>query len=124
MYMRGIGVLSEPLAQELAILAARSDIGATAGFAAQLMATDLRPNLAAIKVPVVSISPFNAPDFARIGVDEAGKANYYRALMTGIDDLEVVSIAPARHFVMFDQPERFATVLDQVLTNMFESGGN
>jgi pimeloyl-ACP methyl ester carboxylesterase len=121
MYMRNIGVLSDPLATELAALAARSDIGATADFAAQLMATDLRPKLAAITVPVVEISPFNAPDFARMGIDEAGKTGYYRMLLNGIGKLDVVSIAPARHFVMFDQPEKFAAALDLALANMVES---
>jgi pimeloyl-ACP methyl ester carboxylesterase len=121
MYMRSIGVLDEKLADELAALAARSDIGATADFAAQIMALDLRPQLPAIKVPVVSVSPFNAPDFARIGVDEAGKTAYYRSLLTGIEKLDVMSISPARHFVMFDQPEKFAAALDQALANMVES---
>lgn len=121
MYMRSIGVLSEAAADELATLASRSDIGATADFAAQLMAIDLRPKLARIGVPVVEISPFNPPDFARIGVDEAGKTGYYRTLLNGTPRLEVVSIAPARHFVMFDQPEKFAVALDQALATMFES---
>ena len=121
MYMRNIGVLSEPLALELADLSARSDVAASADFAAQLMAMDLRPELAAIRVPVVEISPFNAPDFARIGVDEAGKTGYYRMLLGGIEKLEVVSIAPARHFVMFDQPEKFAEALDRALANMIGS---
>lgn len=120
-YMRSIGVLGESLALELAELAARSDVGATADFAAQIMAMDLRPKLSSINAPVVEISPFNAPDFARIGVDEAGKSGYYRALLGGIEKLEVVSIAPARHFVMFDQPEKFAEALDRALANMFES---
>jgi pimeloyl-ACP methyl ester carboxylesterase len=121
MYMRNIGVLGEPLALELAALAARSDIGATADFAAQLMAMDLRPRLPGISVPVVEISPFNAPDFARMGIDEAGKTGYYRMLLGGVKQLEVVSIAPARHFVMFDQPQKFAAALDRALANMFES---
>lgn len=122
MYMRNIGVLAEPLATDLAALAARSDIGATADFAAQLMATDLRPKLAAITVPVVEISPFNAPDFAHMGIDEAGKTGYYRMLLNGVAKLDVVSISPARHFVMFDQPEKFAAALDQALASMFEAG--
>ncbi|HUQ08776.1 MAG TPA: alpha/beta hydrolase [Steroidobacteraceae bacterium] len=121
MYMRTIGVLSEPLALELAALAARSDIGATADFAAQLMALDLRPELSSINVPVVEISPFNAPDFTRMGIDEGGKTNYYRSLLGGVQQLEVVPISPARHFVMFDQPEKFAAALDRALANMFES---
>jgi pimeloyl-ACP methyl ester carboxylesterase len=121
MYMRAIGTTSESVAQELAPLAARSDVGATADFAAQLMALDLRPMLSAIRVPVTVISPFNAPDFARMGMDEAGKTGYYRSLLQGVARLEVVSIAPARHFVMFDQPEKFSAALDQALANMVES---
>ena len=77
------------------------------------MLLDLRPKLAAIKVPVVEISPFNAPDFAAMGVDENRKTDYYRMLLGGIEKLDVVSISPARHFVMFDQPEKFAAALDQ-----------
>jgi pimeloyl-ACP methyl ester carboxylesterase len=42
-------------------------------------------------------------------------------LLAGIDKLEVVSIAGARHFVMFDQPEQFAAALDGALANMVES---
>jgi pimeloyl-ACP methyl ester carboxylesterase len=117
-YMRQIGTLDEARAQQLAAQSARSDVAATADFAAQLMALDLRPKLPAIEVPVVLVSPFHAPDLARIGVDEAGKTGYYRGLMTGVRRLEVVSIAPARHFVMFDQPEKFAQALDQALADM------
>ena len=64
---------------------------------------------------MVEISPFNAPDFAAMGVDEAGKTDYYRMLLAGIEQLDVVSISPARHFVMFDQPEKFAAALDEAL---------
>jgi hypothetical protein len=30
----------------------------------------------------------------------------------------VVSISPARHFVMFDQPEKFAAALDAALAKL------
>ncbi len=46
---------------------------------------------------------------------------YYRMLLAGIEKLDVVSIAPARHFVMFDQPEKFAAALDGALASMVES---
>jgi hypothetical protein len=85
------------------------------------MTADLRPRLPGIKVPVVEVSPFNAPDFAAMGVDEDRKTGYYRMLLNGIEKLEVVSIAPARHFVMFDQPAKFAAALDAALANMVES---
>lgn len=120
-YMARIGVLDEALATRLAERSSRSDMAATGDFMAQALELDLRPKLGDIEVPVVEISPFNAPDFAAMGVDEAGKTAYYRGLLAGVEKLEVVSISPARHFVMFDQPEKFAAALDAALTNMFES---
>jgi pimeloyl-ACP methyl ester carboxylesterase len=119
-YMKQIGSVDEAIAAKLAGFSSKSDIGATADFAAQLMTADLRPGLTGIKVPVVEISPFNAPDFAAMGVDEARKTGYYRMLLPGIEKLEVVSIAGARHFVMFDQPEKFAAALDAALARMVE----
>ncbi|MEO8019820.1 MAG: alpha/beta hydrolase [Pseudomonadota bacterium] len=117
-YMKRIGSVDEAIAMKLAGFSSRSDIGATADFAAQVITADLRPRLTSIKVPVVEISPFNAPDFAVMGVDENGKTGYYRALLTGIEKFDVVSIAGARHFVMFDQPEKFAAALDAALATM------
>jgi len=120
-YMKQIGSVDEAIATRLAELAGRSDISATVDLAAQMMIADLRPKLVNIKVPVVEISPFNAPDFAAMGVDENRKTGYYRMLLAGIGKLDVVSIAAARHFVMFDQPEKFAAALDGALASMVES---
>lgn len=117
-YMKRIGSVDEAIAMKLAASSSRSNIGATADFAAQVMALDLRPRLGAISVPVVEISPFNAPDFAAMGVDEDRKTAYYRMLLAGVAKLEVVSIPRARHFVMFDQPEQFAAALDGALASM------
>jgi pimeloyl-ACP methyl ester carboxylesterase len=120
-YMKQVGSVDEAVAKKLAEFSSRSDRGATADFAAQVMTIDLRPKLVNIKVPVVEISPFSAPDFAAMGVDEARKTAYYRILLAGIGKLNVVSIAAARHFVMFDQPEKFAEALDAALASMVES---
>ena len=120
-YMKQVGSIDEAIASSIAERTSRSDIGATAEFAAQLLLLDLRPQLPAIKVPVVEISPFHAPDFAPINVDEAGKTGYYRGLLAGVAQLDVVSISPARHFVMLDQPEKFAVALDRALETMVES---
>jgi pimeloyl-ACP methyl ester carboxylesterase len=117
-YMRSVGVIDTAMADRLAKLASRSDVGATADFAAQVLLLDLRPKLASIRVPVVAVSPFHAPDLAAMGIDEAGKTQYYRFLLQGVEKLDVVSISPARHFVMFDQPEKFAEALDGALAKM------
>jgi pimeloyl-ACP methyl ester carboxylesterase len=117
-YMRQVGVIDPAMAERLAAWSSRSDARASGEFAAQVLALDLRGRLKDIRVPVVEISPFHAPDFAAMGVDEARKAGYYRLLMPGIENLEVVSISPARHFVMFDQPEKFSAALDAALAKM------
>lgn len=119
-YMRRMGVIAESEADRLAALSSRSDPRATAEFAAQLLLLDLRPRLTSIQVPVIEISPFYAPDFAAMGVDEARKTGYYRMLLQGIGKLDVISVSPARHFVMFDQPEKFAAALDQALAKVVE----
>ena len=121
-YMRQVGVLDAALADRLAVLSSRSDPVAAGEMAGQVFQLDLRPRLKDITVPVVEITPFYAPDLAAFGLDEAGKANYYRGLMQGVANLEVVSVSPARHFVMFDQPEKFAAALDAALAKMLEPG--
>ncbi len=119
-YMGRFGVIDAATARRLAELSGRSDPGATADFAAQLLMLDLRPKLPAISVPVIEISPFHAPDFAAMGVNEDAKTNYYRMLLQGVAKLDVVSVSPARHFVMFDQPEKFAAALDGALAKVVE----
>ncbi len=44
--MKQIGSVDEAIAKKLAEFSSRSDIGATADFAAQVMTADLRPKLA------------------------------------------------------------------------------
>lgn len=120
-YMKRVGAIDEAAARHIAENSSRSDPRAVADFAAQLLLLDLRPKLSGIKVPVVEISPFYEADFARMGVNEDAKTNYYRMLMGGIEKLDVLSVSPARHFVMFDQPEKFAATLDQALAKIYDS---
>jgi pimeloyl-ACP methyl ester carboxylesterase len=115
-YMKAVGVLSEARAVELAARTSRSDPAATAEYMSEDIALDLRPGLASIKVPVLEIAPYNAADFPKtMPMTEAQKTAYYRSLLQGIPTLEVVSIAPSRHFVMVDQPEVFAVTLSRFL---------
>ncbi|HKU88433.1 MAG TPA: alpha/beta hydrolase [Steroidobacteraceae bacterium] len=120
-YMKRVGAIDEATASRIAEYSSRSDPRAVADFAAQLLLLDLRPKLPGIQVPVVEISPFYEADFARIGINEEAKTNYYRMLLGGIEKLDVLSVSPARHFVMFDQPEKFAAALDQALAKIHES---
>ena len=107
-YMRGVGVIDIDRADELAKLSARSDQGAMGEAAAALFAIDMRPGLADIKVPVLLVAPYFEADATQRGLTQDTATGYYASLMAGTPKLKVVSIAPSRHFVMFDQPEKLA----------------
>jgi hypothetical protein len=50
----------------------------------------------------------------------AGAAGALALLTPEISSTAIVSISPARHFVMFDQPEKFSATLDQALVKVYE----
>lgn len=117
-YMRAIGVTDMARADELAKLSSRSDPGTVVNAMAELFALDLRPGLKDIKVPVLLVAPFYEPDGALTGMTREKKIAYYTSLMAGTPKLQVVSIAPARHFVMFDQPQMLADALRAYLKSL------
>jgi pimeloyl-ACP methyl ester carboxylesterase len=119
-YMQRIGVIDPNLAAQYAPMNARSDIAATAEYAAEDMAADYRPLLRQASVPVLEISPYYAPDFSRppLVLSEAQKTAYYESLLAGAPHAKVVSIAPARHFAMLDQPAKFQHELDEYLKTL------
>jgi pimeloyl-ACP methyl ester carboxylesterase len=110
-YMRGVGVTDIGRADDLAQLSARSDPGATLDAVAEILELDLRAGLPAITVPVLLIVPYFEPDSSQKGMTRDMKTAFYSSLMAGTPKLQVVSIAPARHFVMFDQPQILADAL-------------
>lgn len=121
-YMKTMGVLDDKAAHKYGALQARSDQPTVAQYMYEDLTTDLRPQLHRISVPVLEISPYNAPDFKAAAasgrmptMSEKQKTDYYRQLLEGTPELKVVSIAPARHFVMLDQPEKFMTTLESFL---------
>jgi pimeloyl-ACP methyl ester carboxylesterase len=84
-------------------------------YAQAALTLDFRTALAAIRVPVLAIVPYYASDYAAMGISEEAKRAYYASLLRGVARLEVVTIAPARHFAMLDQPEAFTTALRKFL---------
>lgn len=114
-YMRYIGVIDDKLAQRIAALSSKSDPAATADYMGELMSMDIRKDMAAIKVPLVQISPYNAADLASRNIKEEDKRTWYQSLMQGAPQLQVLSINGARHFPMLDQPELFAAALQNYL---------
>jgi len=105
-YMRTIGVLDMGKADALAQLSARSDPAATGQYAADVLNLDLRPGLKDVQAPLLVISPYHDLDAAQQGISESAKADYYKALLEGAPRVQVVSVAPARHFAMIDQTEK------------------
>lgn len=117
-YMRGVGVTDMARADELAKLSARSDPAAMIDAMGELFELDLRPGLKNIKVPVLLVAPYFEPDSAQTGTTREMKTEYYTQLMAGTPKLQVLSIAPARHFVMFDQPQMLADALRAYLKSL------
>jgi pimeloyl-ACP methyl ester carboxylesterase len=99
---------------------ARSDIKATAEYMADDLAFDLRPGLKNANVPILEISPYNAPDFSHppMIMSEAQKTAYYQSLLANAPNAKVMSISPSRHFVMLDQPAKFQQALDNFLKSL------
>ena len=114
------GVLDPIFGKQLAARSGRSDPRSVADYLADDLRADFRPDLGRITVPVLVVSPYNAVDFTYQGqtLTEADKTAYYASLMKGTPKLTVVSISPARHFAMFDQPEQLAARIDAFLATL------
>jgi pimeloyl-ACP methyl ester carboxylesterase len=119
-YMQNVGVLDAQLAARLAPLNARSDVKASAQYMAEVLAFDGRAGLKQANLPILEISPYNAPDFTHppMVMSEAQKTAYYQGLLADAPNAKVVSISPSRHYVMFDQPVKFQQALDAFLQSL------
>ena len=117
-YMRTIGVLDMGKADAMAQLSARSDPAATGQYAADVLNLDLRPGLKDIGAPLLVISPYHELDASQQGISESAKADYYKALLEGAPRVQVVSVAPARHFAMIDQPEKVIDAIRGFLASL------
>jgi pimeloyl-ACP methyl ester carboxylesterase len=119
-YMRQTGLIDPGQAEHYAFLNARSDIQATAQYMAEDLASDLRPGLKNATVPILEISPYRESDFSTgpVKMSEQQKADYYKSLLANAPNAKVVSISPARHFVMLDQPVKFQQVLGDFISSV------
>ncbi len=117
-YMRTIGVLDMAQADALAKLSARSDPASVGQYAADVLNEDLRPGLKTIQAPVLLISPFHDLDDTQRGITQDAKTGYYKALAEGVPRLQVVSVSPARHFVMIDQPAQVESLIRDFLKTL------
>ena len=76
-----------------------------------VMTTDARPGLAAMTTPVTALYASDADGGAPAAMADALWTREYAAL----PGVTLVRVDGSRHFIMADQPERFAELLDVFL---------
>ncbi len=79
----------------------------------EVMTTDARPGLATMTTPVWAVYASDAAGGAPAAMADALWAREY-ATLPGV---RLIRIDGSRHFIMADQPERFAEVVDQFLSD-------
>ena len=103
---------------QAAPLAARSDPKASGAWMLQDMTMDLRPQLNAIGIPVLEITPFD-PSFDPKGpartATAAQKQAYYASLLAGDSTAKVEVVPNSRHFIMYDQPRALHADIEQFI---------
>jgi pimeloyl-ACP methyl ester carboxylesterase len=117
-YMRTTGSVDMGRADDIALLTGRSDPASVGQYAADVLELDLRPGLKDIQAPVLVIAPFFEPDGAQQGLSVQAKADYYRSLLAGAPRVEAVTVAPARHFAMIDQPQQVNDAIRKYLSSL------
>ncbi|MDO9588825.1 MAG: alpha/beta hydrolase [Brevundimonas sp.] len=88
-----------------------SDRRAMAAAIREVMTTDLRPGLAAMTTPVWAVYAADADGGAPAAMADALWTREY----AGLPGVRMVRVDGSRHFIMADQPERLAEVVDQFL---------
>jgi len=93
----------------------RSDRQAMASAIREVMTTDLRPGLAAMITPVWAVYAADADGGAPAAMADALWAREY----AGLPGVRLIRVDASRHFIMADQPARFAELVDQLLAETF-----
>ena len=93
-------------------LARESDRGTVANAFHELVVTDLRPELSQIIAPVtvLYVQPPNVP----LPPEEFDAS--VAGLFANASNTRLVRIDHSRHFIQFDQPERFTAEVDTFMT--------
>jgi pimeloyl-ACP methyl ester carboxylesterase len=118
-YMSTIGTIRPELVEPTALLEARSDMKAVAAWTKEDLSSDLRPQLVRIVIPFLEIMPYNPADAKPpMNYSQEQTLAFYRSLVAGASTVSVVAIAPSRHFVMLDQPEKFGREIERFLISV------
>jgi pimeloyl-ACP methyl ester carboxylesterase len=114
-------------ADQVAVLAARSDPATVAAYGRDLYAADLRPELKKLTVPVLEIAPvptkaadYEGPQALTQTPEQRAAAyrGYYASLFPGAPSVEVVAITDSLHFVMIDQPQALYAAISRFITTL------
>jgi len=103
--VKALALKPESIAK-MKLWAAAADSRVTGQALYEDLTTDIRPDLAAIKTPVTLIVPWSDKGFG-----EERTLAFYRKQYATLPGATFVSIGDAGHFVMLDQPERFAAAV-------------
>ena len=111
--MSGLVKSNGPDAQAAISAAASSDHRVVAEAMYDDFTTDLRPQLAQIKVPVTMLYPWDT----RMGVPAATFDALYHSAFAALPQATLQRIDGSFHFIMIDQKQAFATAVDRFLTH-------
>jgi pimeloyl-ACP methyl ester carboxylesterase len=117
-FMQTIGTDDPDLVAPTAKLEASSDPKAVAAWLQIDLITDLRPELPAISIPALEIMPYDPAVGAKAGFTQDQGVAFYRSLLIGTPQATVVAIAPSKHFVMLDQPDKFYAAVQHFLDGL------
>lgn len=107
------GLVTDPKnAEMISELLLKSDRATFAGAEYELTQADLRPNLAKISAPVEVVAPIKA------GASVPTLLAFYKSSFSGVAQLDIAPIGPSLHFMMYDQPAKFQTLLDAFLARV------
>ena len=109
-----IGLVRDPATQAAMVeWSMASDRRAMASAIREVMTTDLRPGLAAMTTPVWVVYAADADGGAPAAMADGVWGREYATL----PGARMVRVDGSRHFIMADQPERFAAIVDQFLAD-------
>lgn len=108
------GLARDPATREAIVeWSMASDRHAFATAMTEVMTTDARPGLAAMTTPVTALYAVDANGGPPPAMAQALWEREYAAL----PGVRLIRVDDSRHFIMADQPERFAALVDQFLAD-------
>ena len=109
-----IGLARDPATREAMVAwSMASDRQALATAIREVMTTDARPGLAAMTTPVWALYASDADGGAPAAMADGMWGREY----AGLPGVRLIRVDGSRHFIMADQPARFAELVDQFLAD-------